>query len=77
MLQPNSERIARFMADDVMVESVHDVLLASFMKKRDGDVNLKAAQMIALELLQEGWKELAKHKGRGEQERPVVRQVGR
>ena len=77
MLQPNSERIARFIADDVMAESVHDVLMLSFMKKREGDVNLKAAQMIALELLQEGWKDLEKHKGRQGQERPAIRQVGR
>ena len=76
MLQPNSERIARFIADDVMAESVHDVLMLSFMKKREGDVNLKAAQMIALELLQEGWKDLEKHKGRQGQERSVPKQVG-
>jgi len=46
------------MSDDVTAEAVKESLTNSFMKKREGDVNLKAAQMIALELLQEGWREL-------------------
>ena len=58
MNQLNKERIQRFMSDEVMRESVKEALIHSFMKKRDGDVQLKAAQMIALELLQEGWREL-------------------
>ena len=58
MNQLNKERIQRFMSDEVMSESVKESLVQSFMKKRDGDVQLKAAQMIALELLQEGWREL-------------------
>ena len=59
MQQLNKERIARFMSDELMSESVKESLIISFMKKREkSDVNLKAAQMIALELLQDSWKEL-------------------
>lgn len=61
MQQLNKERIARFMSDELMSESVKESLIISFMKKREkSDVNLKAAQMIALELLQDSWKELEK-----------------
>ena len=77
MQQFNKERIARFMSDEIMSESVKESLTMSFMKKREkSDVNLKAAQMIALELLQDSWKELEKV-GQASQEKTKERtQIG-
>lgn len=46
------------MADEITADAIRETLTASFMKRREGDVQLKAAQMIALELLQDAWKDL-------------------
>lgn len=59
-----------------MNEAVWGVLLSAFMAKRDGDVNLKAGQMIAIELLHEAWKDLEKYRNETEQEKKELRQIG-
>jgi hypothetical protein len=73
MLQP--DRIKRFIVDEVTSESVKEVLLQSFMKKREGDYHVKAAQMLAIEMLQEGWKDLEIYK-RLHEDPKATRQVG-
>lgn len=75
MSQHNANLIYRFIADPAMSEEVKNVLLESFMKKRTGDVNMKAAQMMAIDLLQEGWKELERYKTQ-QNEAKISRQVG-
>jgi hypothetical protein len=59
----NNEKITRFLNDVVMAEAVKRVLLESFMKpSKDTDVQTLAASRIAIDLLNEGWKELQKYK---------------
>ena len=71
------EKVRKFLADKDMEGTIHEVLLKAFLKKRsDADVNLKAAQMVAVELLEEGWKELEKLKAEGEQSTPDRVQPG-
>lgn len=53
-----NNRLVRFTSDEILMEEVKDILLKFFMKKREGDVNMKAAQMLAIEMLEEAWKEL-------------------
>ena len=53
-------KVKNFVADSVMSGAVKKVLLNTFMKDKDGDVYLKAAQMTALNLLDESFKELEK-----------------
>lgn len=74
MSQLSPERVKRFIVDEVTAESVKTVLMDSFMKKQDGDFHMKAAQMIALDLLQEGWKELERYKNHGEKGREPKKQ---
>lgn len=51
------------MHDVSMSDAVYEALFTVFTKKRtNADVNLKAAQMIAIELLIEGWSEMSKLK---------------
>lgn len=64
------------MADNIMSEAVKSVLLESFMKKRDGDVHTKAAQMMAIDLLHDGWKELELQLKKSGHEPEKRRQVG-
>lgn len=64
------------MTDKDMADSVYSSLLQSFLRKRpSSDVNLKAAQMIAVELLEEGWKELERFKS-VDKEKRVLTQIG-
>lgn len=71
--QLKQEKVRKFLADAAMSEVVFQVLLQSFLKKRETDtVEMKAAERIAIDLLQEGWKELEKIKN---QSQPVARSV--
>lgn len=75
MSQLNEDRIKRFIVDDSTADSVKAVLMETFMKRHDGDYHSKAAQMMAIEMLNDGWRELEKFKRHGEVER-TPRQIG-
>ena len=64
------------MHDTLMSESVYQTLLDSFLKKRDGDVNLKAAQMLAIDMFTEGWRDLERMKGVENNINKNTRQIG-
>jgi len=53
-------KVKNFIADSTMSGAVKKVLNKTFMKDRGGDVYLKAAQMTAINLLEESFKELEK-----------------
>ncbi len=68
------EKINRFLMDKTMAVSVYEVLLQSFLKpKPHGDVHILAASRVAIDLLQEGWRELEKYR---EKTDGVVESVG-
>lgn len=55
------QKIARFLADKEMSGYVKDVLLGTFLKERKStDVHVLAAERVAINLLQEGFRELDK-----------------
>lgn len=70
------EKIARFLHDISAAEAVYEVLFSHLMKKRDGDVNSKAAQMMAIELFNEGWGELKKYSNTKPEHKKNSGQVG-
>lgn len=72
------EKINRFLSDAVMSSSVYEVLLDSFLdtEKYKNDVQLLAASRIAIDLLQEGWKDLQKYKKQAEAIKSELKQVG-
>jgi hypothetical protein len=71
------QKIKRFMHDAVMSSGVYSVLLHSFLKPRkDADVYTLAASRIAIDLLNDAWKELEKIKGQSEREEQKLEQVG-
>lgn len=66
------QKIARFLADEAMASIVKDVLLANYLKPaKDKDVQYLAASRIAIDLLQDGWRELERY--RHVQEAPAAR----
>ena len=76
MNKDEQAKIKRFMSDELMSASVYELLLKSFMKRRDADVNLKAAQMVAIELLQDAWKDLERQKDKKDIEPSEGIQIG-
>lgn len=70
MHQQDKERVQRFMQDSLMAEIVKDQIQSVFLRKREGDVTSKAAQMMAIEMLDEAWKELQHHGRAGERQKP-------
>ena len=73
----NEEKIKRFMSDPAMNKAVYDVLMATFLKANaTSDVYNLASERIAINKLQEGWKELERYKAKQEVEKPVSSQVG-
>ena len=70
-------RLQRFMGDPVTPGAIHQVLMTTYLKKRaDEDTNMKAARFLALELLEEGWKELEKYQVEIENNGSTTRQIG-
>ena len=56
-------KINQFLNDKLMAKAVYEVILDSYLfSQRQSDVNFLAASRIAIDLLQEAWKDLSKHK---------------
>lgn len=56
------------MTDTVMADAVYEVLLQTYLKKREGDVHMKAAERVAIDLLNDAWRELDRYKKEMERE---------
>lgn len=54
------EKVKQFMRDKAMSDAVYSVILKTFLEKRDGDVQMKAAQRLAIDFHIESWDNLAK-----------------
>jgi protein involved in sex pheromone biosynthesis len=77
MNETEKNKIKRFLDDDVTQKAVYNTLLRTFLKPRDrGDVQMLAASRIAIDLLEEGWKELHKVSHQVNKEPREVKQVG-
>lgn len=71
------EKLQRFINDEAMAFAVHQTLIDSFLKKRTGqDVYLLAASRLAVDFLNEAWKELESYKVINKKLSPTTRQVG-
>ena len=69
------DRIKRFVNDVETAKAVHGVLLRAFLKpQKDRDVYTLAASRIAIDLLDDAWKELARYKNEEEMEKTIVTQ---
>lgn len=56
-------KLISFANDQVMMEAVYEVVLNAYLKKKSGeDINLKGGRFIAIEELQEAWRELDGYK---------------
>ena len=69
-------KIKSFLGDEVMSEAVKGVLREQFSKARKGDVPMLASQMLAVNMLDEAWKELKKYASQTEKEIREREQVG-
>lgn len=77
MESPHDEKIKRFLNDSIMAEAVYGVLLQSFLKQQDRkDIHMLAASRIAIDLLDDAWKELKKRKNAEVIERRPLKQNG-
>lgn len=55
-------QIRGFINEKDMAQSVHDLLMRTFMRKEGGDVQMLAAKMLAIQLLEEAWVEMERYK---------------
>lgn len=63
MTDAQREKIRRFLNDESMAGAVRAVLLKAFLKpQKDRDVQWLAASRIAIDLLDDAWKDLNKLK---------------
>lgn len=70
-------KIARFLLDTTLSGAVYGVILESFIgKKASQDVNIAAAERIAVDLFRDGWKELEKCRAEEEKVINTLKQVG-
>ena len=70
------EKINRFLGDKSMSQIVHSIILGSFLKKRDGDVYTKAAQRMAIDFLEDAWKDLENSRHEQKDKKKDIEQVG-
>lgn len=57
-----TDKIRRFLADKEMSETVKSVLYKNFLQKREGDVHTLAAQTLAVQFLEDAWRELERYR---------------
>jgi preprotein translocase subunit SecA len=77
MNQTQIAKIQRFMDDHAMSDSVHAHLQQAFLKRKEGeDVMMKAARFVALNLLDDAWRELGNIARMDAQDTPPRSQVG-
>lgn len=62
MNQTDQRKLHNFANDMVMNTAVYNVLLSTFLKPVKGDVQILAASRVAIDLLNEAWKEVEKFK---------------
>lgn len=77
MDETQKNKIKNFLSDQIMSDSVKKVILDTFLKpSKDRDVQNLAASMIAVERLEEAWKELNRIKGEQRKENRENIQIG-
>lgn len=75
--ETQKNKIDRFLNDEVMSEAVREVILNSFLKpKPNRDVYQLAASRLAIDLLDESWKDLERFRNVVEQEKKQGGQIG-
>lgn len=74
--QTQKNKIRGFISDEMMSDAVRVVLEGTFKKKRNDDVGTLAAQMMALNLLEEGFKELSRYLNETAKEKKSVDNPG-
>lgn len=75
--ETQKNKIDRFLNDEVMSEAVKEVILNSFLKpKPNRDVYQLAASRLAIDLLDESWKDLERFRNVVEQEKKQGGQIG-
>lgn len=54
------QKIKQFYQDNAMRDAVYNVLISSFLSNREGDTHTKAAQRIAIDIVNDSWDDLRK-----------------
>lgn len=71
------QKITLFLNDEMMSESIKEELREAFLtSKSEESVESKAARMMAIEMLETGWKRLQTLKNKGQNEQKDRQQVG-
>lgn len=77
MNEIKADKLKRFMLDETMSDAVYEVVQSAFLRGRGlRDVQLLAAERLALDLLEDAWSELERFKPRENGESPPLKQVG-
>ena len=75
--QQQQAKLKQFMADKEMSKTVYDMLLASFLKPdKEMGVQELAAARLAVNYLNDAWRELDKQKAKVEVEKNIISQPG-
>lgn len=70
-------KVERFVKDEAMMKAVFEVIQSSFLKSRGhADVQLLAAERLAVLLLDSAWKELLTYNVSEVNESPPLKQIG-
>jgi len=70
-------KIDRFLKDEVMSQAVFEVIRKAFLKNKGvRDVQIMAAERLALEFLEVAWQELSKYKSSENADKTALSQVG-
>jgi len=72
----NKELLKNFIESKKTSDTVKSFLRLSFERKRERDVNLLAAQALALQFLEEAWTEMERHKGDNNKKEDVDKNIG-
>jgi hypothetical protein len=71
------EKLHKFANDQVMLDAVREIMEGAILSKKGSrDVYVLAAERIAIDVLTEAWKEIARFKLVEEEGEKITKQVG-
>lgn len=69
------EKITRFIDDNLMSDAVYGIMLEAFLKPQKGDVQVLAASRMAIDLLNDAWKDLKRFRNEKGEEKEKGSQI--
>ena len=78
MTQLQKDKIARFLEDTLLSDTIRDILLENALNQpiKQYEIHYLAAQRLAIDIIRESWKEMERYRSQSEKKETTARNIG-